>query len=151
MKDESKPEAEAPTSTAETSASPEVIAEEDIMQDIWAVGEDKPMGYLPVSTITEICGKDIDEVRAACLENGLKTNLLSEEECHVGGGALYAYDAESLQALLDEHRDILEKNAWPTSADDFALKVTNTFADNPDLSKLVAWAFADKRPEYQRP
>lgn len=125
--------------------------EKDPLQDLWRVGPDKPLGYLPVMKIIDECNKDVLATQQALTDTGLKTILFDDDECLVYGGALYVYDKTALEAFLAEHADIIAGNNWPIDSEGFVRCVSSTNATQPDLYKVVAWAFADKRPEYQKP
>lgn len=63
------------------------------------------------------------------------------------GGALFAYDRDSLQKLLNQNPDILNETGWPKQADEFVVRIATTYADHPLLFDLIADAFGD----YQNP
>ena len=140
MPDHSETPIETPIQAAETEAGLEYY-----MKDIWDVGKDKPVGFLPLSTVTDICGLDVDKVRDDSLEKGLETFVVSEEESHTASGALYAYDKEAVISLLKDHFSLLEKNGWPTTPDEFVMTVASKFAEDSALYELVGRAFADTR------
>jgi len=115
---------------------------EKILNNLRMVGEEKPLGYLPISTLREICGMEPQKMREELEAKGLAVIELTEEESRIGSGALYAYDREALGRILESGRSILEKNQWPTEPDEF-VRHLKVFAENPDLYNLVAHTFAD--------
>lgn len=130
--------------------SPEQI--ESLLNDLYKVGPEKPLGYLPQVDITVTCKKEISDVSARCEEMGLKTLLLEDKDCQVMSGALYVYSEEALQQLIDDNARLIQSKGWPTDTAMFVKKCANTSASfNSDLYRLVAWAYADPRPEFQRP
>ena len=135
----------------ETNAQSGERQEKDPLQDLWRVGPDKPLGYLPTAKIVDECGEDVSATQQALTDSGLKTILFNDGECLVYSGALYVYDEAALEAFLAEHADIVAGNNWPTDPESFVRCVSSTNAAQPELYKVVAWAFADERPEYQRP
>ena len=126
-------------------------SEAGYLDDLLKVGSDKPMGYLPVSTIIDHCRVDPTEVAAYLREKGLETRYWPESFCGVYSGALYTYDPHSLNLLLANHSSLLEDTGWPGDADDFVVKVATTFAEHPSLFNLVADAFADYANPLRKP
>ncbi len=125
-----------------------------ILDDIFGVHEEKPLGYLPISTIKEYSDISPEELSELCRKNGLKTLLFEEpEQPRIVQEALYVYDDRALQLLIDDNLHLLEKYEWPTTPYDLVQKISTTAADSieqPDLYRLIAYAFADPRPKYQR-
>jgi len=124
------------------------------MDDLYAVGPHKPLGYLPLDTILEVEREDIDAVKTRCESLGLLTHQGDLEETNVVGGALFAYDEESLSELLEVNRGLLEHYSWPVTPLEFIKKLGEGLinsTEHPALFKLIAWAYNDHRPEYQRP
>ncbi|MBT4942015.1 MAG: hypothetical protein HOL80_01930 [Candidatus Magasanikbacteria bacterium] len=108
------------------------------------VGETKPLSYLPISTLREICGVEPQKMREELEEKGLAVIEFTQEESGVGGGALYTYDRDALRRVLESGRSTLEKNKWPTEPDEFVRNL-KVFAEDPDLYNLVMQVFADPR------
>lgn len=117
---------------------------EELLNDLRLVGEEKPLGYLPIPTLREICGTDPQKMREELESKGIVVVEFQEEECRVAGGALYAYDRNVLGRLLESGKTILEKNGWPTDPDGF-VRHLKVFGGDPDLYHLIMRAFADPR------
>lgn len=83
-------------------------------------------------------------MRTELEKKGLTVLQFSEDESDIGSGALFAYDEQALDKVLQEGAHILEKNGWPTQPAEFVrhLKVP---AEDPELYKLVMQAFSDPR------
>lgn len=123
-----------------------------MMNDLYDVGPNKPMGYLPKNTITELAKEDINSVIEQLKAKNLTTFIIEEDQgSHVVSGALYAYDRQALANLLQDNLEIVHKVDWPSDPDEFAKKVAVEFVSDPELFRLIAYGFADPRPEYQRP
>lgn len=137
--------------SAEGRPTREATTQPDYMQDLWQVGPKKPLGYLPLDTIKHICDQDVEAVREACENRGLKTLLFSEDACTVRSGALYVYDHDALDEMLSNNLTTLVRANWPTEPEAFIQGVATTFAEDSALYELVARTFADKRQEYQQP
>jgi len=111
------------------------------------VGPNKPMGYLPLSTIRDR-GTDPEVVLAELQGRNVSATVLPEAACHVRGGALFAYSPRALQLLLDANQEILKQAAWPTVADAFAERVAKVPVlqeKQPELYRLIGLAYADPR------
>ena len=83
------------------------------------------------------------EMRRRGCRTRVFTNFVEQSYCH-----LYVWHEPTLQALLDSHRKVLIRNKWPTAAAAFVHRVSNTFAEDPHLFRLVGRAFADNRKEW---
>jgi len=121
-----------------------------VLDDIRNVGITKLIGYLPLQTIRDNQTNE-HQLIAEVEERGLTTFLLSEDECHVGSGALYVADLLALQKFLNDSRQksILKLHNWPSDASMFVHAVSTRRAPPGGLFDLVALTFCDKRPEYQ--
>jgi len=119
-----------------------------LLKDLYQVGPEKPLGYLPLDTLTDVCHVNPDELAQELRQKGLKTIKLNVEESRIAyHGALFAYDENALQQLLDDHRDILEKAGWPSDSEAFVdlLRIRVSNDDNAPLFNLIADAFGDKK------
>lgn len=127
---------------------------DELLDDLLLVGRTKLMGYLPQNTIINICGSDVAELKEALEQEGKTTLLLSEEQCRVASGALYAYDAFQLQKFLDQEpqKKILSAENWPSNVHEFVKRCiveTASFDTQVALYDLIALAYNDPRPFYQ--
>ncbi len=122
---------------------PNDCSENKYLNDLLRVGPDKPLGYLPLNTIREECKVNPLDVAKYLKRRGLEIKAWKQSFCKVWSGALFVYDRESLQKLLDQHSGILIEANWPSQADDFVVQVATTLAKSPALFDLVATAFAD--------
>jgi hypothetical protein len=116
----------------------------DALSDLYRVGPDKPIGYLPLSTIKK-AGAEPRRLYKEMKGRGLSAHLFSEGESQVCSGALYVWDVHSLQKLLDINTDILDAAGWPRAAEEFVKRVVVDFAEYGSIYELVGVAFADKR------
>jgi hypothetical protein len=123
------------------------------MDDLYAVGPDKPLGYLPISSIY-MHGEHPDAVARLSEQRGLSVVRPEQGDEPVLKGDLYVYDALALGHLLKGQAATLTRRGWPTEPADFVERLRQGTVDQkktPDLFRVVAWAFRDPRPEYQRP
>lgn len=116
---------------------------EETLDYVRKVGPQKPMGYLSFNTIKK-CGTTVEELRKELEQCGLKTIFLTEEECAVHDGALYAYDEKALSELLQKNKDILEKVGRPTDAESFIRHLKPSALPKTDIFNIIADAFGDK-------
>lgn len=115
-----------------------------LMDDLRQVGPQKPLGYLPIDTLIKICKTSPESVEKELHEKGLKTLRLQDEETNVVGGALYAYDENSLQELLTTHQELLTKEGWPINSESFIRNLVVHAPQKTDLFNLIADAFNDQ-------
>jgi len=119
------------------------------MRDLFDIGPQKPMGYLPILTIEE-CGHDPNLVCINLVkERKLYAKFFTQEECGVWTGALYAADITALEKLLQKNVSILERTGWPTKGEDFVANVARVSVSDDhetgDLYGLIGRAFGDPR------
>jgi hypothetical protein len=122
----------------------------DYLDDLKLVGTAKLIGYLPLSTILDICHADPHALRDEAINKGLTAHIYTERACSVGSGALYIFDAEKLRAFLSSpnNASVLSRHQWPTEPHAFVRKVVTETAEPRDLYDLIALTFNDRRPEY---
>ena len=121
------------------------------MDDLFKVGPKKPLGYLPLKTIRS-CGFKPGEVASDLEGRQLQTRFCTKEECKIAGGALYVWDHDALNRLLDTHRSILERHKWGVTPDEFvqdAITKDVPRDSHPELYALVGQAFSDRRFKTQ--
>jgi hypothetical protein len=115
---------------------------EKYLSEIRDLGPEKPMGYLPINFIEEL-GSTIGEEMSQAKKNG-HDHLLVGPETGVIGGALYIYDIESLQSLIDDNRNILKKADWPIAPKALVEKISTEHAPiKTELFNVIADAFGD--------
>ncbi len=116
-----------------------------LLSDLRLVGPEKPLGYLPVSTLIDLCKVNPDEIIEELKKKGLKTITLNQEDSRIGSmGALYVYDEDALTSLLKNNEAVLKKANWPTDPELFIKHLKNTAEAKTELFNLVADAFGDK-------
>lgn len=120
------------------------------INDLDRVGPDKPLGYLPLDTVINICERDPMELAHELEGRGLKTKIFSDGECLRRGGMLYTYDEVALGALLKVHAGILHDAHWPETPHEFVTKSATTRAElYTKLFTVIADAFADYDNQYR--
>lgn len=120
-----------------------------IFDDLYGVGPEKPMGYLPINTIRRY-GQLPESVAEVSERRGLST-LQIDDDYNVPGGSLYVYDELALAHFLEQHADVLARYEWPSGSGDFVERVAFEMVDRlsqPDLYRVIALAFRDPRPEF---
>lgn len=122
----------------------ERISGDDIsreLKDIRTLGSRKAMGYFPIDQLKAYSTVE-NEIRIA-RERGYE--YFEAPDAPIGSeGALYVYDEASLQAILEECGDVLEKYHWPSDPDAFVRKVSEAWIDDDaraDLRGVIQKAF----------
>lgn len=116
---------------------------EELLNHLYEVWENKPVGYLPIQTLTNICQVSIDEISKKLEAKWLTVLQLDQKESNVRSWALYAYHHDALRKLLLSKKGILITNKWPLDPDQFVRKL-HIHATQQDLFNLIADAFGDK-------
>jgi hypothetical protein len=111
-----------------------------------AVGNTKPLGYLPLATLEKHLSMDICEVVTSLEGRGLKAKAFSPDECCINTGALYVYDPVPLQNVLNGALAVLQHNGWPVVAESFVDYVAKSWVetDHP-VHPVIRQAFGDLR------
>lgn len=120
---------------------------DNFLKDLLLVGSQKPLGYLPIDTLVDLCKVDLKRLQKELEGRGLKTVYLKEGRgrCNIASGALFAYDESALRALLASRKDVLRAEGWPDDPAKFVHYVATKYAKfGTPLFDLVADAFSDK-------
>ena len=116
----------------------------ELWKDLDDVGKEKPIGCLPIDTITDVLGKNIKEIVKQLAAKGLEVRIFRNEWAS-NNGSFYVYDKVALQNLLDENQQVLLDANWPTIADDFIVNIeTMSVEKGTPLDRLIAKTYADK-------
>lgn len=117
-----------------------------ILNDLLHVGPSKPLGYLPLGEV-----RDPEGVRGHLEKKGLQVIVLNQADSHVAGGAMVAYDKKALGKLLSSRKDVLLKNKWPVTPDEFVLyTMIHTAPFKTEMFDVIADAYADFNNPYRR-
>ncbi len=121
------------------------LTPESILRDIKEVGSNKPLGYLPLDTITDLCKEDPEKLAQEAEAKGLRTLIVMDREiCEIYSGALYVWDEDALKQLLLKNEDVLKLADWPKEPEAFVRKSMIVTADGWTLLfDLIADAYAD--------
>jgi hypothetical protein len=100
-----------------------------------AVGSEKPVSYLPITTIKKVIGLEISEYTALVEDTAAKSLVFYPEVCCIKSGAVYAYDTDGLERILDRYKKLLLDNGWPTDPVPFITRIASEWLDdkNPVL------------------
>lgn len=102
----------------------------------------KPVSYLPIKTIEGMLGLSSIEYRTLIEKTGSKCSIFDANECCIESGAIFAYSAQDLDALLERHRALLTLHAWPVSSDLFIQRIaTNWLELNDPIMPVINEAF----------
>jgi hypothetical protein len=115
-----------------------------IFGNLAAVGNAKPLGYLPLATLEKHLAMDVTEVADSFEKRGLKTRVFLANECCISSGALYVYDPSGLQSVLNAASDVLARNKWPVSAELFVDQLAKCWVEQSDpVHAVIQRAFGD--------
>jgi hypothetical protein len=119
--------------------------DEQELDDIRFVGEEKPLGYLPIHRI-ELIGAQVEDLAEEARVKGLEVAIFPQEMTGVWKGCLFVYHKAALAKLIERHVKELTNESWPVSPDEFVAKVASTKVlreNKPQLHSIIAEAFND--------
>jgi hypothetical protein len=117
---------------------------QSIIASLAAVGATKPLGYLPLATITYHLDLGVDAVVVRFEKQGLKAKVFRADECCIKSGALYVFDPLALQKVLDTASNVLKDNSWPVFAELFVNQVAKKWIDsNHPVYTVIRRAFGE--------
>jgi len=109
--------------------------------DLQRVGRDKPVGYLPLPTITEFLRADLAEVVWRARRRGLANAFLPAHRCRIRGGALYLYHPAALRALLDSQRAAVRCSGLSANPHRFIRQIAEIWFDQEPACGVIEQAF----------
>ena len=121
---------------------------EDFMSDLYNVGKTKAVGYLPIPNINKYGNDTVENVIEWCKLNNLKYKIFTEKEGSTWGGALYVYDYNMLEKILEKHYNILQSANVPLNPDKYVDYIETNIVNNdlfPQAYKIIGLTFNDKR------
>lgn len=89
----------------------ELTAEDkdEIMRSLTSVGISKAVGYLPLNTIINVLGYNVDILKSHFISSGLEVNIMNENECCIYSGAFFVYDEIMVRFIATEHSLLLKQ------------------------------------------
>ncbi len=106
------------------------------------VSSRKPVGYEKLGFLVNRCGLDPAQVQKDLDDSGLRTLMLTGEECVMRSGALYAYDEKALVSLLHDRAPVLSAHRWPGEPENFIRRLAVDWAPEKTLLfDMIADAF----------
>lgn len=115
-----------------------------LLRDIFAVSAAKPVGFVPLGAV-RAAGQAVADVARELRATGLQALVLPEKDCQFYTGALFVWQAQALQAVLDRHAATLGDAGWPATAEAFIRHIARHWApEKTALYDAVADAFGDK-------
>lgn len=120
---------------------------DNIFGSLLNVGENKPVGYLPLSTIAQYGDKNAlhDLIHWASSMN-YKSEIIKNGS--TDSGALYIWDANTLTNFLTKYKTILINAGIPTTPDEYVNYIEHYTVSNsqfPDAYAVVGKSFNDSR------
>lgn len=127
---------------------PESEVGKKYIDDLDRVGINKPMAYLPLSTLRENNHQDPAIIIENMREKGFYAEILVKDEpsSHISeGGWLFVADLDSLSKLLEKNASLIEEYGWPTDPIKFIKRTTVRGSAYPKtkLFDLIADAYGD--------
>ena len=124
--------------------------EQDLMLDLYNVGKTKAVGYLPINTIVNICGVQIEQLLYYAKCNNIKSVVFKLPfSSLVNGGSVFFYNEQAVTSLLRQYRPILKQARIPH---DSSLKFVKYIAKHsvpeykyPEAFRVIGIAFGDTR------
>jgi hypothetical protein len=119
------------------------IASDGILNDLRCVGPSKPIGYLPLSTLIE-AGWTQYMATDWARERSLKARVVLPGQSPYITSAVYVWDSQAMQALLDLNAHLVTRNGWTPVSEEFVEQLVNRRAETgSDLYQLIGYMFGD--------
>lgn len=119
----------------------------DIFSNLLDVGTRKTVGYLPIETIKKYGGRNVfKELIQWAKDNGYEFKLIKGG--HTSSGALYIWDINMLQEILNQYKDVLTDAGVPVTANQYVEYIEHNVVNNnefPEAYKVIGITFNDKR------
>lgn len=113
------------------------------LTDLFRVGKNKPVGYLPLATLRMESSEQ--ELIDWAKEKGFSHKLYKPTQCNIGSGALFIYDTKALQKLLTKYETVLKNAKVPTTPDAYVDFIAKYNVVEKKAFRVVGKSFADKR------
>ena len=116
-----------------------------ILSSLTQVGPAKPIGYLPLYTIRDVLQMDPHALAQDAQANGLSAALFGPDQCCIKSGALYIFDRQSLENLVQSSRRILQASRWPLDPDQFVARIAREWIDHAhSVAPVIKRAFGEE-------
>jgi hypothetical protein len=103
-----------------------------------------PIGYLPLYTIRDILKMETHALAQDSAAKGLSAALFGPAQCCIKSGALYLFDRQSLELLLQSSRPILSASRWPLDPDQFVGRIAPKWIDpGHPVTPVIKRAFGE--------
>ena len=89
------------------------------LEDVRQVGQTKLVGYKLIKDLVGLAKIDPADLQKELEERGLKTLILTGDDCAMCGGALYAWDDAGLSAFLQQCAQTVRAAGWPVDTEGF--------------------------------
>jgi len=90
------------------------------------------VGYLPRRTVRSVLGKRVEEVAHTLIERGLSVRILSEDECPIHTGVLFAFDRSMAERIIKQHAEVLRQKNWPPDVDQVMTQISTVWFEMDD-------------------
>jgi hypothetical protein len=115
-----------------------------LLLSLTEVGPSKPIGYLPLYTITDIAQLSPEAIGAAATARGLAVAQFGPDACCIKSGALYVYDRKALAKLLQARAEASSLAGLPLDPDRFVAHIATVwYAEDHPALPIIASAFGD--------
>lgn len=116
-----------------------------ILRSLTQVGPCKPIGYLPLYIIRDVLQMEPHAVAQAAQAKGLSAAPFGPVQCSIKSGALYVFDRQSLEALLQSSSSILSATRWPLDPDRFVARIAREWIDHAHgVAPVIKRAFGEE-------
>jgi hypothetical protein len=115
-----------------------------LLRSLTDVGPAKPIGYLPLYTITDFAQLSPEAIAADAKARGLAVAQFGPDMCCIKSGAFYVYDSKALASLLQAQADAVSNAGLPLDPDRFVAHIAAMWyaADHPAYP-IIASAFGE--------
>lgn len=108
------------------------------MRSLDDVGQGKAVGYLPLATLKNVLGVSADKIRESYLARGLNVKIFNEDASCIKGGAIFVYDTELFQGIIDRFDQDILAHGWSDDVESIIERIAiEWYCENDPLMPFI--------------
>lgn len=104
----------------------------EIMSSVDEVGVSKAVGYLPLKTVRDMLGLDINLLTKAFESKYLHVKIFEETQTCINSGAFFVYDHAAFDKTINLFAEEIVRKGWRPEVESVLDQVANRWFDGDD-------------------